>query len=159
MEDELNRETNILPGSFWNTLSDAGIDLSIRRGILRVSGSHSSCANDPCRRPPKRVSDQARTGGDDSESIAVEDVRVFIDPQDVAQLFGALYTAKNGDMGMGASYSHPLSESYPSRESGAANDRSGATFSFFMLQAAEEAIDVNKSGAIQNAISSTRRDR
>ena len=62
--------------------------------------------------------------------VAVRDVGIGLDPENMARLFDAFFTTKPGGMGMGLSISRTIIEAHGGRLWATANDGHGATFQF-----------------------------
>lgn len=72
--------------------------------------------------------------------LSVRDTGVGIDPQRVEKLFDAFYTTKATGMGIGLSISRSIIESHAGRLWACANEGPGATFSFSIPCAAQQAV-------------------
>ena len=73
--------------------------------------------------------------------LSVQDAGVGIKPQDAARLFDAFYTTKTGGMGIGLSVSNSIIEGHGGRLWAEANAGPGATFSFSIPRASNDAPD------------------
>jgi PAS domain S-box-containing protein len=103
--------------------------------MLRNASDAMSGVND---RPRQLLIRTERDGGD-RVCLAVQDVGLGFDPQSVDRLFDAFYTTKSDGMGIGLSVSRAIIERHHGRLWGAPNDGPGATFSFSIPRAPEDA--------------------
>jgi PAS domain S-box-containing protein len=69
--------------------------------------------------------------------VAVRDVGIGLDPQQMVRLFDAFFTTKPGGMGMGLSISRTIIEAHGGRLWATANDGHGATFQFTLPAGSE----------------------
>jgi len=109
--------------------------------LLRNASDAMSAVDD---RPRQLV---IRTGRDQRSCVrlSVEDVGIGFDPQTADGLFQAFYTTKHDGMGIGLSISRSIIEKHNGRLWATPNDGPGATFSFSIPCAPEDAEDNTES--------------
>jgi PAS domain S-box-containing protein len=79
---------------------------------------------------PREVRIRSQRHEADNVLVAVQDVGIGLDPQQMAQLFDAFFTTKPGGMGMGLAISRTIIEAHGGRLWASRNVGPGATFQF-----------------------------
>ncbi len=88
----------------------------------------------------RRVVIKTARGEHDHVSLSVRDAGVGLDPHGVDKLFEAFYTTKSDGMGIGLSVSRSIIESHHGRLWATPNDGPGATLSFSIPRANDDAL-------------------
>lgn len=115
-----------------------GDRVELQQVILNLLLNASDAMSGVHDRPRKLVIRTARDDGD-RVRLTVQDAGVGLDPQDVDRLFDAFYTTKVDAMGIGLSVSRAIIERHQGRLWASANDGPGATFSFSIPLAPDDA--------------------
>ena len=106
--------------------------------LLNASDAMSTVVDRPRRMAVK--TDREEDGG---VRLTVQDTGIGIEPRNFDQLFNPFYTTKSTGMGIGLSISRSIIEGHHGRLSAAANNGPGASFSFSIPPAPDNALDAS----------------
>ncbi|MGJ7506365.1 sensor histidine kinase [Variovorax sp. GT1P44] len=123
-----------------------GDRVALQQVILNLLLNASDAMRGVHDRPRKLVIRTARDEGN-CVRLTVEDAGVGLNSQDADRLFDAFYTTKVDAMGIGLSVSRSIIERHQGRLWASANDGPGATFSFSIPLAPDEAAQADAASA------------
>jgi len=99
---------------------------------------------------PRQVLIRTYLDEDENVRLTVQDAGVGLEPSEMEKLFETFYTTKSDGMGIGLSISRSIVERHSGRIWAAPNSRGpGATFSFAIPRAAEDAITAPGPGVLE----------
>jgi signal transduction histidine kinase len=93
---------------------------------------------------PRQLLIRTERDEDDCVRVTVRDSGVGVDRQNVARLFDAFYTTRNGGMGIGLSVSRSIVERHRGRIWAEPNDGPGAAFAFSIPRDPEKVTDLSR---------------
>ncbi|MEO8523500.1 MAG: PAS domain-containing protein [Caldimonas sp.] len=146
---ELHRARVILRMELADDLPPvAGDRVQLQQVILNLLLNASEAMRGVDDRPRHLVIRSEREHGDRAR-MAVQDAGIGFGPHGAEKLFEAFYTTKNGGMGIGLSVSRSIIESHQGRLWAAANEGSGATFSFSIPGKCADGASATSSGGVR----------
>ena len=137
---ELQRNRVVLQSELDEDLPTiTGDRVQLQQVILNLLRNASDAMADVNDRPRQLL---IRTEQEDGDRVrlTVRDAGVGVDPQSVNRLFDAFHTTKSGGMGIGLFISRSIVERHGGRLWAEPNDGPGATFSFSIPRALENAL-------------------
>ena len=137
---ELQRNRVVLRSELDEALPTiTGDRVQLQQVILNLLRNASDAMADVNDRPRELL---IRTEQEDGDRVrlTVRDAGVGVDPQSVNKLFDAFHTTKSGGMGIGLFISRSIVERHCGRLWAESNDGPGATFSFSIPRALENAL-------------------
>jgi PAS domain S-box-containing protein len=145
---ELQRNRVILRPELADDLPPVtGDRVQLQQVILNLIRNGSDAMSSVDDRPRQLLIRTERDEGD-RVSLTVQDAGTGFDPQAVDRLFEGFYTTKNDGMGIGLSVSRSIIESHHGRLWATLNNGPGATFSFCIPRAPEDATGTKSNRAI-----------
>jgi PAS domain S-box-containing protein len=145
---ELQRNRVILRPELADDLPPVtGDRVQLQQVILNLIRNGSDAMSSVDDRPRQLLIRTERDEGD-RVSLTVQDAGTGFDPQAVDRLFEGFYTTKNDGMGIGLSVSRSIIESHHGRLWATLNNGPGATFSFCIPRAPEDATGAKSNRAI-----------
>jgi len=135
---ELQRNRVVVQSELANDLPPVNGDrVQLQQVILNLLRNASDAMSAVDDRPRELVI-RTEQDANDRVRLAVQDVGVGLDAQDMEKLFAPFYTTKGDGMGIGLSVSSSIIERHGGRLSAVPNDGPGATFSFSIPRSLEQ---------------------